>query len=213
MRGKAGPWAIALVVILAIPGWTADSRGASTPPAQPATTIDQVSKWLPRLVGKFRLEGSVELAGESGTLRRESIRGQADCRSVLAGGAGRTPGVECFLDMLWTPSPDASSAAGQNATPVPHAAVLVYGYELSVIGLRHMLVDDEGIAEGGAAQLFDDTLVSNSRCARIVGNCQRDVRITAAPDLATVRMIMDMRVDGRRAGGHELTLHREAASP
>jgi hypothetical protein len=200
---------------LATPGWSAEARDSPMRDGQQAATLDQVGAWLPRLVGKFRLEGSVEEAGEAGALRRESIRGQADCRHVPGATAvsGRAPAVECFLDMLWTPSPAADGAAAQNSTPAPHTAMLVYGYELPVIGLRHMLVDGEGVAEGGAGQLFDNTLVSTSGCARIQGNCQRSVRITAAPDLRSVRMNIDMAVDGKRAGSQELTLHREGSSP
>jgi hypothetical protein len=203
---------IAPLLFLAIPGWSADSRDPLARDGLQVASIDQVAAWLPRLVGKFRLEGIVELADEAGSLRHESVRGRADCRSVTAR-IGRTPGVECFLEMLWTPSPAADGAAGQNSTPTPHSAVLLFGYELPVIGLRHMLVDDEGVAEGGAAQLFDNTLVSTSRCARINGNCQRSVRVAAASDLRTVRMSMNMEVEGKKAGGHELTLHREPASP
>jgi hypothetical protein len=201
-------------LFLVRPAWSADSRDPPLRDGQQAASIEQVAAWLPRLVGKFRLEGSAEHAGESGPVKRESIRGQADCRSVAASSqvVGRAPGVECFLEMFWTPSAEAGGTPGQD-TATPHSAVLLYGYELPVIGLRHMLVDDKGVAESGAGQLFNDTLVSASRCARIEGSCQRSVRITAGSDRRTVRMTMVMEADGKTAGSHELTLYREPVSP
>src|SRR5688572_241148 len=94
---------LAPVLFLSDPLWPADSPAPAARTGQQAGNMEQVAAWLPRLVGKFRLEGSVELAGEAGTLRRESIEGQVDCQSIATASrvGGRAPGVECYLDMLW----------------------------------------------------------------------------------------------------------------
>ena len=56
-----------------------------------------------------------------------------------------------------------------------------------------------------------DSSAAFSPCARIGGNCLRKVRITADPDLQSVRMERNMEVDGKKVGGYQLTLVREPA--
>lgn len=193
-----GSVVFATAVCLSAPAWAAGDGG------KPASDIEQVEAWMPRLVGMFRLEGSVELPGEAGALAPAPVQGQADCRPIPTRAFGRTPAVECFLELTW---------AQPSATPVSHPAVILLAYDLAEIGVRHMLVDDEGVAEAGTARLFNDTLVSTSGCARTRDKCVRSVRITAEPDLKAVEMTMDMEVAGKRTGGHQFTLHREVASP
>jgi hypothetical protein len=186
------------VACLSTPAWTAAEGG------QPATDIEQVEAWMPRLVGMFRLEGSVEIPGDAGALNPAPVQGLADCRPIRTQAFGRTPAVECFLEMSW---------AQTSAAPASHPAVILFAYDLAEIGVRHMLVDDEGVAEAGTARLFNHTLVSTSPCARTRDKCVRSVRIIAEPDLKVVKMTMDMEVAGKRTGGHQFTLYRQGASP
>lgn len=206
MRGQSVLNAIrGLVVIgmssLTVSAWPADAK----PPSQPVTDIVRVQAWMPRLVGKFRFEGSVELPGESGATERSTIQGQADCHGirVQSSRVALYPGVECFLDL--------TSGQGQGAAPARHSAALLYAYERAISSVRHMLVDSDGVAEAGMAQLFDDTLISTAPCARLAGKCVNRTSITAGPDLETVRVETTMEVDGKRVGGRELTLRRESA--
>ncbi|MEO8314896.1 MAG: hypothetical protein ABI645_08895 [Pseudomonadota bacterium] len=165
--------------------------------AEPVGDQKLVERWLPRLAGAFRIDGSVELPGESEPLKRMSIVGKADCR--------RVGGVECFLDMTWDQSPDAKSTV--------HSATLLYAYDRAVNGIRYMQVDDDGVAEGGSGLLSGDTLVSTSPCARIARKCVSKLSVTAGLDLQSVKMELNMEVDGKRVGGYQLTLRREAVSP
>jgi hypothetical protein len=190
------PVAVSLLVIAA---WPASTRAAS----ESAADLVRLNAWMSRLEGKFRVEGTAELPGESGTAELSSIQGRAECRGAHA--QPRVPGVECILDMLW----EQSSAA----QPKPHSAVLLFAFDHSAAGLRHMLVGDDGVAEGGVAQLVNDTLVSTSPCATIKDKCLSKVNITAGPDLQSVKVEISMEVDGKRVGGRQLTLRREVASP
>ncbi len=193
--------------VLAVPGWSAKAT------SQPAATRAQAQKWMPRLLGLFRVEGSAELRGEAGTSQNLSIQGQADCRSVSSSlRLGLTPGIECLLDMTSVPSA-ADGTAAQDSAPTRHTAVLMYAIDQSTFGVWHMMVDDEGVAEGGTGLLADSTLDSTSRCARIKGTCLRKVRITAGPNPEPVRMEIEMEVDGKKVGGQQLTFHRGPTTP
>jgi hypothetical protein len=181
---------ISVLVVAALPFLAASA-------AEPIGDQKLVEKWMPRLAGTFRIEGSVELPGESGALKRVSILGKADCR--------RSGGVECFLDMTWEQSPDARSAV--------HSATLMFAHDRAINGIRFMQVDDDGVAEGGSGLLSGDTLVTTSPCARIAGKCVSKLSVTAGSDPNLVKMELTMEVNGKRVGGHQLTLRREAVSP
>jgi hypothetical protein len=208
---------VAALVFHAAPAWMADAKV----PDQTAREQSRQPPWFTRLAGKFRLEGSLETPGESGPGERLSIGGKADCRGIrdstrtifgAAGGALGATGVECFLDMTREPQSAAESATSQQVTATRHMATLLYSIDLKAPGIMHMLVDDEGVAEGGTARLQDDMLVSESPCARIKGKCLRKVRITE-PDRQSLKMEVDIEVDGKRVGGQQLTLHRETVTP
>jgi hypothetical protein len=202
------------LTLLAAPAWVADVKA----PDQTRTDQKRQSDWFPTLAGKFRLEGSLEIPGESGPRERLSIRGKADCRGIrdstrmMFGTAGAASGVECFLDMTWEPQSAAASATSQQVTATPHMATLLYSSDRTAPVIMHMLVDDEGVAEAGTARLQDDMLVSESPCARIKGKCLRKMRITE-PDRQSLKMEVDIEVDGKRVGGQQLTLHRETVTP
>lgn len=193
----------------AAPSWVAEAKA----PSQATIDLKLLQDWIPRLAGKFRLEGSLEVAGDSGPAERLSVRGQADCRGIRDSDRMfvQASGVECSLEMTWTPS----SAAGSNA-PEPaatkHSATLLYAIDRSVPGILHLLVDDEGVAEGGTARMQSDMLISESPCARIKGKCLRKVHITE-PNRQSLKLEVDMELDGKRIGGQQLTLHRETVSP
>jgi hypothetical protein len=165
--------------------------------AEPIGDRKLIERWLPRLAGAFHIEGSVELPDELETLKRVSVLGKADCR--------RFGSVECFLDMTWEQAPDAK--------PAMHSATLMYAFDLSTNGIRYMHVGDDGVAEGGSGLLSGDTLVATSPCARIVGKCVSKLSVTAGLDLQSVKMELNMEVDGKHVGGYQLTLRREAVSP
>jgi hypothetical protein len=194
------------LTLLAAPAWVADVNQKRQP------------DWFPTLAGQFRLEGSIEIPGESGPGERLSIGGKADCRGIrdstriVLGTTSGASGVECFLDMTWAQQSAAQDATLQQAAANRHMATLLYTIDRMGLGIMHMLVDDEGVAEIGTARLQGDMLVSESPCARIKGKCLRKVRI-AEPDRQSLKMEVDIEVDGKRLGGQQLILHRETVTP
>lgn len=165
--------------------------------AEPVGDQKLVEKWMPRLAGKFRIEGSVEPPDESGPGMSRSVVGKADCR--------RIGGVECFLDMTWEQAPDVGSEA--------HSATLLYTHDRAVHGVRFMQVDDDGVAQGGSGLVSGDTLVATAPCARIADKCVTRLTVMAGLDLQSVKMELNMEVAGKHIGGYQLTLRREPVSP
>jgi hypothetical protein len=49
---------------------------------------------------------------------------------------------------------------------------------------------------------------SRSKCVGIPGNCQRTVRITAEPDLSTVRMNIDLALDQQKSVSFAFVMQR-----
>jgi hypothetical protein len=198
------------LTLLAAPAWVADVNT----PDQTGTDQKRQADWFPRLAGQFRLEGSIEIPGESGPGEHLSIGGKADCRGIRDSTRiifGAT-GVECFMDMTWAQQSATQGATTQQVTANRHLATLLYTSDRTAPGILHMQVDDEGVAEVGTARLQDDMLVSESPCARIQGKCLRKVRITE-PDRQSLKMEVDIEVDGKRLGGQALILHRETVTP
>jgi hypothetical protein len=76
-------------------------------------------------------------------------------------------------------------------------------------GISYVMVDSKGFAELAVGQMLDaNTMRSRSRCQSIPGDCERVVRITAAPDLRTVSMNIDLVVDGHDAVAYAFVMHR-----
>ncbi len=183
------------------PAWVAETKA----PGQAEADRRRLQEWISKLAGQFSLEGSLESAGDSGSSERLSIRGQADCRGIRAANRAfaLASGVECFMDIIREP---------QHTPTAQHSATLLYAIDRTVPGIRHMQVDDEGVAEGGTARLDSDTLFSESPCARIPGKCLRKVRIIE-PDRQSLKLEVDIEVDGKRVSRQQLTLHRQTVSP
>jgi hypothetical protein len=64
--------------------------------------------WLERLVGKYSVEGQVDLCGNGNPQDQRPVTGQVDC---IAGGS--PPSVHCKVDVNWPP------ATGENGAPIP----------------------------------------------------------------------------------------------
>jgi hypothetical protein len=93
-------------------------------------------------------------------------------------------------------------------------ANILYGFEPDRIGIRYMLVDNKGIAEGALGYLLDEeTLVSRTKCVNMPGNCERVARIIASPDLKQVEMRIDLEVELKRTVSFSFVMHRVPGSP
>lgn len=169
------------------------------PIRKPGAVID----WLERLVGQFTVDGKVELHDVSETDLLD-VQGRSVCI-----GLGYASAVLCELSIGW---PTARSSDG---TDIPGAvsnlnpAILMFGYEPIRVGIHHMLVGNDGIADGALGYLLsEDSLVARARCAGVKGGCERVVRVTAEPDAKTVRVEIEMEIDLRRVVTIAFAMHR-----
>lgn len=157
-------------------------RVAPAEPAPALTQTWQIASWLRRLVGSYRVEGSVfmfprtfEFRNTQGELvegqfveRLESARGAADC-AVVGTGAG----MQCIFNVGWTDQfdiimdPDAGPV-GQYSLPGGVAylnpSMLLVGLDPGVQGIGFLLVDSKGLPEGGSGFIAGDRATLRAPC-------------------------------------------------
>lgn len=123
----------------------------------------QAFDWLARLVGQFTIDGYVDPGPDGTSSRAQEPKGEAICV-----GFGIAPGVQCALRVRWAAAtgPDGAEIPGGVSTLDP--AVMLFGFNLGVntdllnggdpyvppdperYTIAHILVDNKGVAEGGA---------------------------------------------------------------
>jgi hypothetical protein len=165
--------------------------------------------WLARLVGRFVVDGQIELdvKGKNKVFRK--VSGRAECA-----GFGAAPGVMCELKIRW---PDVTGSGGE---PIPGGvsnldpAVVLYGFDIGRVGISYILVDSRGAAETTVGELFTaDTMRSRAKCGAISGNCERVTQITARPDLMSIDMEMTIEIDQEKLVGFKFVMHRVPGAP
>ncbi len=186
---------------------------------------DYQAPWnfMARLVGQFVIDGTVDLHAQGASEDLRKVSGRTECV-----GFGLAPGVHCELKVRWPEStgPDGKEITGGVSTLNP--AVVLYGYESvnpGTVGFRPkgrpapttpeepgiswVVVDNQGVVEAAVGYMIGpDTMRSRSKCLASLGNCERDVRITAAPNLKTVAMNIDLVIDGEKAVSFAFVMHR-----
>ncbi len=163
----------------------------------------KVLNWLARLVGKFSYEGQVDVHGIGRDEDLRIVRGMQDCV-----GFGPAPAVHCTINAVWPESPGLNGAKVPGEVSNLNPAMMLYGFEPDRIGIRYMLVDNKGIAEGALGLLAADTLISKAPCVDIHGGCERSVRITADPEGKVIEMQIDVEVEHQKATSYRFVLHR-----
>lgn len=219
---------IALVFLAPAPVMAASAPPAA-PPAQeaPVDELDEVlvegrrnrvppTSWdyyqqsfdfLARLVGQFAVAGQVDLGAQGNSKDLRKVTGRALCL-----GFGAAPGVQCEMSVRWPETRGLDGEEIPGGVSALNPAVLLFGYE-PVTGISHVVVDNKGIADVAVGQLASpNTMVSRSKCVGIPGNCERTVRITAEPDLKTIRMNIDLAIEDRKAVSYQFVLQREAGT-
>jgi hypothetical protein len=213
-------WLILQAVLAAGPVVAA---AAEAQPAQPDRQLDEVLvegtrlksernaqkiiDWMARLVGSFTFEGHVDLHGKGNAADLRQVQGAGNCT-----GFGPAPAVQCEIKVRWP------EARGERGEAIPGGvsqfdpAMILYGFEPNRLGIRYMLVGSKGVANGDLALLVGDTLVSRTPCVDFPGNCQRVMRVTAAPDLELVEMRIELAVDQRKALEYAFVMRRVPGS-
>jgi hypothetical protein len=164
----------------------------------------QPFNFLARLVGQFIVEGSVDLRGQGNPEHLRKVAGRAHCV-----GFGSAPGVQCELNVQWP------ETRGTNGEEIPggistlNPAILLFGFEPALPGISHVFLDNKGVADTAVgAMTSPNTMLSRSKCVGIPGNCERRVRITAEPDLGTIRMNIELAVDEQKSVSFAFVLQR-----
>lgn len=144
----------------------------------------QPFNFLARLVGQFDIEGSVDLQGQGNPEHMRRAEGRAHCI-----GFGVAPGVQCQLNVRWPDSDGANGEEIPGGISTLDPAMLLLGFDPAEPGISHVLLDNRGVADNAVGRMTSpDTMLSHSKCVGVPGDCERTVRITAEPDLDTVRM-------------------------
>jgi hypothetical protein len=163
----------------------AEDRPRGPPPPPPLTPeekaarleqkADDMATWLPRLVGRFKVEGVVQATGNDPT----SATGKVDCIAV-----GTGAGVQCVTYVtwfeLWEPLSETLTAAASFLGP----AAILYGMDPKAVAVRFMQLDTDGLVTDGAGQLNGNTLYWKFEgfCPREPqALCSQETRVYAPP--------------------------------
>lgn len=226
MKGRTDRIGVAIrltALALTLPGTAA---AADAPPSKPQSKeeLDEVLvegrrsrtkdpqsvlNWMSRLVGRFVVEGTVDLRAQGKREDFVKVQGRADCI-----GFGIGPGVQCQLKVRWpdTQGPDGAGIPG--GAPALNPAVMLFGFEKDQFGIHYTLVDSKGFAElAKGALATPDVLDARSTCGATRGDCTRRVRITALADLKAVEMKIDQMIDQQKAVSYTIVMRRVPGSP
>lgn len=167
--------------------------------------------WMARLVGEFDIGGSVVISMAGDREESRDVSGHANCV-----GFGLGPGVQCELQVTWPVSagPDGMEVRGGISRFDP--AVLLLGYEPVQGSVNYILVDNQGFAETAVGEMSSaDTMRSRTDCALdaiAAGTCDQVLRITADPDLRTIAVRIEQRIDLAPAVRYNFVLNRVPGS-
>jgi hypothetical protein len=127
--------------------------------------LKELSEWLRRLVGRYRV---VDVATHLDGLLQ--LRGSGDCVAV-----GTGPGVHCIIDVV-LPN-------GESLLSFPR--VFLFGITPEAPGFKYMMIDERSRPDSATGSLKADMAYFRVRCPGIPGEwldivaCRRDVRIRA----------------------------------
>lgn len=182
---------LALVAVAAgLASVEADARPRAPPPAwkDPAGPPTEIEVWLTRLVGRYKVEGLVEVVYDYEGYPEHrcaplppdpaqqdnppppavpycsTISGMADCVGI-----GTGPGVQCVLNMTWKDIREIDSEAGgvfnlpggiANLAP----AMMLMGLGSGQSGVNYLLVDSKGLPEGGPGTIGGSRVTFTTPC-------------------------------------------------
>jgi hypothetical protein len=174
---------------------------------KPERNPQKVIDWMARLVGEYTFAGEVDLKARGSPQDLHPVRGSGKCI-----GFGPAPAVRCQIDVHWTPVPveDRGKVLGGVSNLEP--ATMLFGFEKDRLGIRYMLVDNNGIAEGALGYVVGNTLISRAPCVNVPGQCERVAHITADNDLKMIDMQIDVEIDHQPAVRFHFEMHRVPGS-
>lgn len=160
--------------------------------------------WLQRLIGHYSYEGYIELSGEGAPQGRHPASGAGKCVPFA-------DAVLCTMQVRWPDikADDGTALIGGTSNLSP--AMVLYGFDWNVLGIRSQLVDNQGMAHGGLGELRGNTLITSTGCVDLPGDCKRVSRVDAQPDGKMIQMEIDIERDAVRVSHQVFQLRRVAA--
>jgi hypothetical protein len=208
MKRTAGSWVrVATVLVLAlIPAISPAATPASTGSGTPAESIEELSEvvvtgekpissvkdlipWIRRLLGRYTLQGYVDVGGKGDAADRRTVRGIGLCV-----GFGVAPGVQCEIHVVGPQSTGDEESAVPESVAALAPAMILYGVEPDDLGIRYLQVDNRGLAEGATGDVIGNTATFRTRCVDVAEGCERVTRITAVSESKVVDVQVDTEV-------------------
>ncbi len=141
-------------------------RGTAGPPepqtpetmeAQRQQMALDMAAWLPRLVGRFDIQGVVKFNQTEPDIfpqdRELAAEGKADCIAV-----GEGAGVQCVLNVTWQEIWGTMGEAVEGGVPFLGPAAILFGFDPNASVIRYLLLNTNGIAEAQTGRLYGNTL-------------------------------------------------------
>jgi hypothetical protein len=175
---------------------------------KPTRDPQKIVNWLKLLVGQFRYEGDVEIQVEDANRTARPVKGAADCTAF-----GRAPGVHCAIRVTWPDVNGSEGFAAHGGVSPLSPAMIQYGLDPDHLGIRFLLVDNQGLSHYGQGYLVNDTLTTTSPCPDMLGDCQRITQITPSIDGMTVAMQFEVQRDFQNVMRYRFQLHRLGKAP
>ncbi len=169
------------------------AAGQAVTQARPVTEPADIAAWLRRLVGRYSVEGMVEVtypgyrcvpdpdepgAGDpppEPVPYCKAMKGKGDCTGI-----GTGPGVQCVLNVTWEdlyevvypkelkPNQRYNPLAGVYNLPGGVSSLgpsmLLFGLDPGKSAINHLLVDNKGLPEGGLGSIAGDRATFKTPC-------------------------------------------------
>lgn len=171
------------------------------PTRQPSVLID----WIRRLPGQYTIDGKVDLGGKGNANERWSAYGTGSCVAF-----GVAPGVTCEISVRWPPIPGPHGPEVVSAVSDLAPAMIAYAMEPDDLGIRYMMVNSKGLAEGTTGYIIGDTATFKTPCVNAPPGCQRVIRITVESGNPLVQMQVDTELSTQLAARFDFKFRRVA---
>lgn len=171
------------------------------PTRQPSVLID----WIRRLPGQYTIDGKVDLGGKGNANERWSAYGTGSCVAF-----GVAPGVTCEISVRWPPIPGPHGPEVVSAVSDLAPAMIAYAMEPDDLGIRYMMVNSKGLAEGTTGYIIGDTATFKTPCVNAPPGCQRVIRITVESGNPLVQMQVDTELNTQLAAHFDFKFRRVA---
>lgn len=227
---RSSGWVLAaLAGALMLTSWRgmADPRGIGEPPppltpelleARRVTLAEDMAAWLPRMVGRFTVEGVADFNG-AGSMQAVGGASSIDAGSEEGDGAvvlatdesnsidplklksaagradcvpiGKGPGVHCLINVTWVPEWTALGAPVEGGEPFLAPAMKLFGLDSTEPTIMQLQLDTDGVAELESASLKGNTVrwIYETRCESNPSPLERCRRVTRIYTTAGSRRI------------------------